>query len=175
MKKLPCILIALIFAALPVYADDPPKTPANSIINLNAGVNYVSNPMLLGGHFEIGIVLYQKVFYVTNRFMLRAGGIKINNMDTTVLTLSEKLVFGRKDSFGEGTYLYFEGGVGTYGNASIGFFKDWAFSFGFGGGFEIGSMDFGAFYLEAGYLGQQIGTSFPISGIVVHTGWRIFL
>ncbi|MDR0312731.1 MAG: hypothetical protein LBI14_03965 [Treponema sp.] len=180
MKKISCIFIAVIFAALPVYAaepagNDPPKTPAASTVNISAGFTFASNPKLYGGHFELGIVLFRKAFYLTNRFMLRAGGVTFDGMDTTLLTLSEKLVLGRSDGFGEGTYVYLEGGAGTYGNASSAFFKNWAFSFGFGGGFEIGDIGFGAIYIEVGYLGQQIGSSFPKSGVVVQTGWRIFL
>jgi hypothetical protein len=107
--------------------------------------------------------------------MLRVGGFETEGLDSTVLTLSEKLVFGRTD-YDTGIYIYLEGGAGFYGNNEQGFSRDTlAFSFGFGGGFEAAfDRNYGGLYVEVGYLGQIITQNFPLSGVIVQTGWKFF-
>ena len=186
VKKLLIILAVLIIGPAlfanesntkePDVKQEDKQPPKNSRFDVNAGLTFTSNPKLWGGHFEFGFVLYKNVFYFENRLAFRAGGFKADDLHSTVLTLSEKLVFGRKAYYDSGMYLYMEGGAGTYGNDAKSFFSDsLAYSFGFGGGFEVGEEEFGAFYCEIGYLGQKTVSNFPLSGVLVQAGWRIFL
>jgi hypothetical protein len=182
MKRTVCFLAVFILAAFVLYADEPklyadePKdTGKKSILGLGAGYIYTSNPELHGGHLELSINLYRNIFYIQNRFTLRAGGFSIEEHDSTLLTLSEKLVFGRHE-YDTGIYIYLEGGAGFYGNNAQGFSRDTlAYSFGFGGGVELAfDEDFGGLYAEVGYLGQIITQNFPLSGVVVQVGWKFF-
>ena len=187
MKKIVLFLVILAFAGFGIYANETEmdigtansqrEAPRTSRFNISAGMTYTTNPKLWGGHFDFGFGLSRKNFYVENHFVLRAGGLIGSDINTTVFTLSDKLVFGRKSAYEDGgVYIYIEGGAGTYGNSERGFFDDsLAYSFGFGGGFVMGDIDYGAFYIDGGYLGQKILDKFPISGFVVQTGWRILL
>jgi hypothetical protein len=179
MKRTVCLLAVFVLAISVLYADEVKNTGNSNrrgLFDLGAGYTYTSNPKLHGGHIEFGISLYRKVFYVQNRFMLRAGGFRADDLDNTVLTLSEKLVFGRTDD-DTGIYIYLEGGAGFYGNKNQGFSRDTlAYSFGFGGGFEAAfDVNYGGIYVEVGYLGQIMTQNFfPLSGVIVQTGWKFF-
>ncbi|MCL2800803.1 MAG: hypothetical protein FWD28_03485 [Treponema sp.] len=145
-------------------------------IGISAGYTRVTNSDLNGGHFEFSFPLLQRMIYVDNRIMLRAGGLNIDGLDSTVITISEKLVFGRDDEDFYSTYIYLEGGIGFYGNSQKGFSGDTlTFSFGFGGGFEFGDFEYGSVYFEAGYLAQTLSSNFITSGIVLQFGWRMYL
>jgi hypothetical protein len=178
MKRTVSFLTVFVFAALVLYAQevkDTGQTEKRGLFDLGAGYTYTNNPKLHGGHMEFGINLFRSGFFVQNRFMLRLGGFKIEGFDSTVLTLSEKLVLGRTD-FDTGFYIYLEGGAGFYGNNAQSFSKDTlVYSFGFGGGFEAAfDQNYGGIYVEVGYLAQKITQKFPLSGVVVQTGWKFF-
>jgi hypothetical protein len=143
--------------------------------SLDAGFTWVNNPSLIGGHFDFGIVLYKKVLYIQNNFLLRAGGLNIQNTDYGIFTLSEKIIFGRNSATPLSIYTYGEAGIGVYGNEGKEFFKDqMAYTFGFGGGVESQSEHYGGIYFEVGYLGQKINSSYPVGGVILQTGMRIF-
>jgi hypothetical protein len=178
MKKTLCFLVFFVLLGLVLYADeDNENTNRNERgrFDIGAGYTFTNNPKLHGGHLEFGINLYRNIFYIQNRFLFRAGGFKTDDLDSTVLSLSEKLVFGRM-AYNSGIYLYAEGGAGFYGNADKGFSADTlVYSLGFGGGLEFGAGMNGGLYVEVGYLGQKITTNFLLSGVAVQTGYRIFL
>jgi len=187
MKKILSIFI-LLMCAFSLYANiqgseenntsQRTKQPArkSSNFNLSAGLFYTNNPEVTGGHFEIGFNLFSNVLIIQNRIVLRAGGFNANDFDNTVLTLSEKLIFAREEDEFARLYIYIEGGAGFYGNINNNFSSDtFVYSFGFGGGFEIGDSGFGALYTEFGYLGQKMIANFPLSGCVIQFGWRIYL
>lgn len=167
MRKTICFLVIFVMSGLFLFADENKKNTIG--LDMGAGYTYTSNPKLKGGHFELGLSLYRGNVYVQNRLLFRATGLEIDGLDSTILTLSDKLVFGRGSS-GSGIYVYIEGGAGYYGNSEKEFFTDDAlvYSFGFGGGLELGGI-----YFETGYLGQKITSNFPLSGIVFQTGWRV--
>jgi hypothetical protein len=178
MKRTVCFLAVFVLAVFVLYADegkDPKKTEERGMFDIGAGYTFTSSPELHGGHIEFGINLYRRVFYVQNRFMLRAGGFVADGLDSTVLTLSEKLVFGRTD-YDTGIYIYLEGGVGFYGNEDRAFSGDTlVYSFGFGGGFEAAfDQNYGGLYVEVGYLAQILTQAFPLSGVIVQVGWKFF-
>jgi hypothetical protein len=151
-------------------------SPKKGILSLGAGFSYTNNPEFFGGHFEFGINLYRNIFFVQNKFLLRAGGFKTDGLDNTAITLSDKLAFGRYSEDIIGMYIYIEGGAGFFGNAQKDFSKDTLiYNFGFGGGLEFGDFDFGGLYVEVGYIGQKMASSYPLSGVLVQTGWRISL
>ncbi|MDR0400113.1 MAG: hypothetical protein LBH51_04145 [Treponema sp.] len=140
---------------------------------LDAGFTWASNPRLIGGHFDMGFVLHKKVLYLQNNILLRAGGLSFNNGDYSIFTVSDKLIIGRNSR--DMMYTYLEGGFGIYGNDTKPFFEDpFAVSFGFGGGWDIGMDDFGGLYVELGYLGQMAGSKYPVSGVIIQTGWKLF-
>ena len=181
IKILCSVIVLLIFFSMTLFANEPDipgsgyQKPKLSKFVINAGFTYMNNPKLLGGHFEFGFVPINKYFYLENRLGFRAGGVKINDINNTVISITEKLIFGRKSwDNTSGMYVFLEGGFGTYGNENKNFFKDHAYNFGFGGGFEIGDEDIGAIYLEAGYQGQKIISNFPVSGFILQTGWRVY-
>jgi hypothetical protein len=107
--------------------------------------------------------------------MLRGGGFDFDGSNYTVLTLSDKLIFGRNSDTPLKIYTYIEGGAGIFGNQTKNFFeKPIAFTGGFGGGGELDAEGFGGWYLEVGYIGQQTNLNYPTSGLIVQSGWRIF-
>jgi len=188
MRKL--ILILLFLLLIPcfnVVADDK-KTdkskPIETNFALGAGFTWADNPKVTGGHFDLGFVLYKNVLYVQNNFMLRGGGIKLmeerddgslKGSDHTIYTLSNKIIFGRNAGIPLKLYTYLEFGAGIYGNETEGFFNGrYAYTGGFGGGGEIFGENFGGVYFEVGYIGQKVNSNYPISGIVIQSGWRIF-
>jgi len=176
-----CLILLLVFTVVCAYANEADLYNTGNNKNgtgrfdINAGFTFANNPRLLGGHFEFGFIPFKNVFYFENRIGFRAGGAKIEDINTTVFMLTDKLVFGRKAfERSTGMYIYLEGGIGTYGNEEKKFFSDLTYSFGFGGGFELGDVEFGAMYIEAGYLGHKIIDNFPTSGLIIQTGWRIY-
>ena len=42
------------------------------------------------------------------------------------------------------------------------------------GGGEIYGENFGGIYVEVGYIGQKTNLNYPVSGIIIQAGWRIF-
>ncbi|MDR0473121.1 MAG: hypothetical protein LBH43_05580, partial [Treponema sp.] len=65
--------------------------------------------------------------------------------------------------------------VGIYGNQDKVFFNDpFVYTFGFGGGGEISSEELGGLFFEIGFLGQRINLNYPVSGIIIQAGWKIF-
>jgi hypothetical protein len=153
---------------------DDQKTPDTKFI-LGAGFTWTNNPELLGGHFEFGIVLYKNILYIQNNFMLRGGGFDVDGNDYTLFTLSDKIIFGRNSKSPLTIYTYLEGGAGIFGNQTKKFFDSpIAVTVGFGGGGELSSEDFGGFYIEVGYIGQMTNLNYPVSGIIMQVGWRIF-
>jgi hypothetical protein len=179
MRKILCFLAFFVLITFVLYADEDEKSSISQkkgVLNLGAGFSYTNNPKFYGGHFEFGINLYRKIFFVQNKFLLRAGGFKTDGLDNTALTLSEKLAFGHNAGAFMGMYVYIEGGVGFFGNAQNNFSKDTLiYNFGFGGGFEFGNLGFGRLYVEVGYIGQKMISNYPLSGVLVQTGWRIYL
>jgi len=199
MRKIICFLAFFVLIGFAVYAErsssgengeapphpdeteksDNSKTdnsPKKGIFSLGAGFSYTNNPAFYGGHFEFGINLYRNIFFVQNRFLMRAGGFKTDGLDNTALIFSDKLAFGRYAEDIIGMYVYIEGGAGFYGNPQKDFSKDtFIYNFGFGGGTEFGEFNFGALYVEVGYIGQKMISNYPLSGVSVQTGWRITL
>ena len=178
MRKLILLLVFLI-PCFNLFADDDERLnvwePSDTRFILGAGFTWTNNPRLLGGHFDFGIVLYKRVLYIQNNFMFRGGGFTIDGSDYTIFTLSDKLIFGRNSDIPLKIYTYLEGGVGMFGNQTKKFFESpIAFTVGFGGGGEISSEDFGGLYIEVGYIGQRANLNYPVSGIVIQTGWRIY-
>ena len=170
MRTYGMVFILLFVSCFYVPAEDD-----ESRFILGAGFTWTNNPPVLGGHFEFGIVLFRRVLYIQNNFSLRAGGMTLGDGDYTLFTLSDKLIFGRNSAIPLKIYTYLEGGVGIYGNTDKGFFNEpCAFTFGFGGGGEISSESFGGLYIEVGYIGQQTNMRYPVSGIIIQSGWRIF-
>jgi hypothetical protein len=158
-----------------LYAEDNEQAKFSNKFALDAGFTWVNNPSLIGGHFDFGIVLYKKVLYIQNNLLLRGGSLNIQNTDYGIFTLSEKIIFGRNSATPLSIYTYGEAGIGIYGNETKSFFKDqMAYSFGFGGGLEFESDNFGGIYFEVGYLGQKVTLSYPIGGVILQTGMRIF-
>jgi hypothetical protein len=158
----------------------PASGDENNIVgtlDISAGLSFTVSPEVTGGHFEFGFYLYRNFIFIQNRFVLRGGGFKDDDgLDNTVLTISEKLVLGRNNFEFFDIYLYIEGGVGFFINTQTGFSENnLAYNFGFGGGLGLGVIDFGGLYVEVGYLGQKMLSKFPISGVIVQTGLRIFL
>jgi hypothetical protein len=87
--------------------------------------------------------------------------------------LSDKIIFGRRKD--TSIYTYIEGGIGVYGHGSKNFFEaPLVYSFGFGGGFELATRNFGGIYGEAGYLEQKIYEDYPAGGVILQTGVRIY-
>jgi hypothetical protein len=46
------------------------------------------------------------------------------------------------------------------------------------GGLSSNNVDYsypGGLYVEVGYLAQKIDRNFPLSGVIVQTGWRFYL
>jgi hypothetical protein len=80
-----------------VEGDKKPNVwkPSDTRFVLGAGLTWTNNPELWGGHFEFGVVLYKKILYVQNNFTLRGGGFDLEGSDHTILTLSDKIIFGR--------------------------------------------------------------------------------
>lgn len=180
MRK--CMLLLFLIPCLNLFANDK-KTeynsgawdPLNMKFSMGAGFTWTNNPALLGGHFEFGIVLYKNILYIQNNFTLRGGGLFIDDTDYTIFTLSDKIIFGRNSDSPLKIYTYLEGGVGIFGNQTKRFFESpIAFTLGFGGGGELSSEDFGGLYIEVGYVGQQTHLNYPVSGVILQTGWRIF-
>ena len=171
-------VLALFFAScFCLFADGEDSTdiPEENRFVLGAGFTWTNNPELFGGHFEAGMVLFRRILYIQNNVSLRAGGLSLPDGNYTIFTLSEKLIFGRNSAIPLKIYTYLEGGIGIYGNAGKGFFTgSFAFTLGFGGGGEISSVDFGGLYIEVGYLGQKTTAPYPVSGVIIQTGWRIF-
>ena len=142
---------------------------------LGAGFTWTNNPKEIGGHFDFGIVLYKRILYIQNNFMIRGGGLFADGIDYSIFTFSDKLIFGRNAEFPLKLYTYVECGAGIFGNQSKKFFDDpFVFTAGFGGGGEIYSENFGGIYIEVGYIGQRAVLNYPVSGIIIQTGWRIF-
>jgi hypothetical protein len=155
-----------------LFADDDEE---NNRFSLSAGFTYATSPSFLGGHFDFGIVLYKKILYIQNNFSLRGGGLSSNGNEYTIFTLSDKLIFGRNSQTPLGIYTYIEGGIGMFANENKKFSEaPFAYSLGFGGGGELSSDNFGGIYVEVGYLGQKTDSNYPLSGIIIQTGWRIF-
>jgi len=199
MRKILCFLAFFVLIAFVLYADEDEKSDVSrneeikndvsqdeekksdtsqkkGVLNLGAGFSYSNNPKFYGGHLEFGIDLYRKKFFVQNKFLLRAGGFKAVELDNTALTLSEKLAFGRSDDDNLDMYIYLEGGAGFFGNAQNNFSRDTLiYNFGFGGGVELGDLDYGGFYVEAGYIYQKMTPTYPLSGVLFQAGWRIHL
>jgi hypothetical protein len=170
-----CVLLVVVRFSF-LFADDGGKNIENTTTErrymLGGGYTWVNNPRLIGGHFDFGIVLYKKAIHIQNDILLRAGGVSPGNSNYSIFTISDKIIFGRNSR--EHVYTYLEGGVGIYGNDTKAFFDDpFAVSFGFGGGCDFTS-DFGGVYFEVGYLGQKIDSKYPVSGVIIQTGWRIF-
>ncbi|MDR1142889.1 MAG: hypothetical protein LBK77_01565 [Spirochaetaceae bacterium] len=177
MRKIVFVLALIILQFSYVFAggeeEDDPGVESRYV--LGAGFTWANNPRLLGGHFDFGIVLYRRILYIQNDFLLRAGGLAVDGSDYSVFTLSDKIIFGRNSESPLKIYTYFEGGLGIYGNDAKQFFADSAaVTFGFGGGGEISSEEFGGLYFEVGYLGQKTSLKYPVSGVILQTGWRIF-
>jgi hypothetical protein len=179
MRKILCFLAFFSLITFVLYAGEDEKNTTSQkrgTLNLGAGFSYTNNPKFYGGHFEFGINLYKNIFFVQNKFLLRAGGFTADGLDNTALTLSEKLAFGRNNNDFADMYVYIEGGFGFFANAQNDFSGDaLIYNFGFGGGFEFGDFDVGGLYVEVGYMGQKIASNFPLSGVIVQAGWRIFL
>jgi hypothetical protein len=159
--------------------DEDNRRASIGISDFSAGFSYSNNPKIYGGHLEIGINLYGNIFFIQNRFLLRGGGFQDDDgLNNTVVTLSEKLVLGRNNfdlNFLD-IYIYLEGGAGFFFNTQDGFSgNNLSYSFGFGGGLGLNIISFGGIYIEVGYLGQKMTSSFPLSGMAVQTGLRIFL
>ncbi|MDR0320002.1 MAG: hypothetical protein LBI28_00725 [Treponema sp.] len=169
MKKSLLFLVVFVLFAVGIYAGDEPE---RGPLSLSAGYTYINNPELNGGHINFGIDFFRGKFYLQNNFILRAAGFNLDGVDNTVLTLSEKIVFGSGYlSPNMMIYLYVEGGAGFYANYQNDFSLDtFVYSYGFGGGVEMGR----SFYIEAGYIGQKLIADFPLSGFVVQYGWRIY-
>jgi len=169
------LLVLFFILSFNMYADGGNTEPLDNRFVLGAGFTYTSNPKLAGGYFEFGIVLYKNILYIQNNFMLRGGGLKADENDYTVFTLSDKLIFGRNAEIPLKLYVYLEGGGGVFGNQEKNFFGDtYAITGGFGGGTEIFSEDFGGIYVEVGYIGQRTTLNYPVSGIIIQAGWRIY-
>jgi hypothetical protein len=150
------------------------QKPSNNF-SLGAGFTWTNNPRLLGGYFDIGMVLYKNILYIQNSILLRGGGILLDKVDYSMFTLSEKLIFGRNTNYPWKIYTYLEGGCGIYGNQDKKFFNGpFVYTFGFGGGCEISSESFGGLFFEIGYIGQKTALNYPVSGIITQTGWKIF-
>jgi hypothetical protein len=174
MKKFICVVLVFFMHCVILSADDWEGEFPNKFV-LDAGFTWVNNPSLVGGHFDFGIVIYKNILYIQNNFLLRAGGINVENTKYSVFTLSEKLIFGRNSATPLSIYTYLEGGIGIYGNDEKKIFTTpMAYSFGFGGGGEIASEDFGGIYVEVGYLGQKVDVQYPLGGVILQTGMRIF-
>jgi hypothetical protein len=157
-----------------LIAQDDSKKPNNNF-SLGAGFVWTNNPRVLGGYFDFGIVLYKNILFIQNNILLRGGGILIDGIDHSIFTLSEKIVFGRNTDYPWKIYTYLEGGFGIYGNHDKKIFSaPFAYTFGFGGGGEISSENFGGFFFEIGYIGQKTKLNYPVSGIIIQSGWKIF-
>jgi hypothetical protein len=180
MRKILCFLAFFVLIAFVLYADEDKESVTSPekerILNFGAGFSYTNNPEFYGGHFEFGINLYKNIFFVKNKFLLRVGGFKTDSFDNTALTFSDKITFGRNAANVTDMYVYMEGGVGFFSNAQNNFSGDtFIYNFGFGGGLELGDFDFGGLYVEVGYIGQKMISNYPLSGVLVQTGWRIYL
>jgi len=184
MRKILCFLAFFLLIAFALYANETPDEGVKSAsspkktknLNFGAGFVYTNNPEIYGGNFEFGFDLYKNVFFIQNKFVFRAGGFKMDGLDNTSLTLSEKIAFGRNDDDVVSLYVYMEGGGGFFGNSQQSFSRDTlTYNFGFGGGVELGNYTFGSFYIEIGYIGQKMNTNYPLSGVLLQTGWRIYL
>jgi hypothetical protein len=172
MKKKFCLLVFFVLSVFTLHASEENI----GVLDLSAGFSYTNNPEVYGGHFEFGINLYRNIIFIQNRFVLRGGGFKDDDgLDNTVLTLSDKLVLGRNNFDFLDIYIYMEGGAGFFINAKDGIGNSPVYSFGFGGGFGLSVIDFGGLYFEVGYLGQKIIKDFPLSGVIIQTGLRIFI
>ena len=174
MKKAVCFLVCLAIGFAVFAEEDSREKIRDPRFSVGAGYTYMSNPRLHGGHFDFGIRLFSNFVYVQNNIQVRAGGFKLNGENSSLFTLSDKLIFGRQSG---GTYLYIEGGVGVFGNDNKDLFEDpFAYNFGFGGGFDMSTGNnkkYGGLYFEAGYLAQKITKKFPSSGVAIQTGWRL--
>ncbi|MCL2295061.1 MAG: hypothetical protein FWC36_09395 [Spirochaetes bacterium] len=149
--------------------------PKDARFVMGAGVTWTNNPKLLGGHLDFGITLHRNILYLRNNLMLRGGGMTVRGEDYTVLTISNKLILGRNTDIPLRIYTYLESGVGIYGNQTKNFFEaPYVITGGFGGGVEIFSKSLGGIYVEIGYIGQRVNLGYPVSGIIIQTGWRIF-
>jgi hypothetical protein len=177
MKKIIAVLCVVFLAVCLVQAqEDDDAKDSVSRFSIGAGFTYAGSPdshNFYGGHLDFGITLYRKALFVQNRFMLRAGGLIIDDVDFSLFTISERLIVGRGDEVA--FYIYLEGGAGIYGNESKGSFDDPpAYTFGFGGGFNLGDTEFGGMYFELGYLGHKLEPKTPLAGVIVQAGYRIF-
>jgi hypothetical protein len=177
MRKIIVFLIFFIIFVNVLIAQDIKFESKESNFNFSLGAGFVwtNNPKLLGGYFDFGFVLYRNVLYVQNSIIMRGGGISIDENDHSIYTLSERLIFGRNTGDLLRIYTYIEGGFGIYGNQNKKFFEDpFAYTFGFGGGGEFSDEEFGGLFIEIGYIGQMIKLNYPVSGIILQTGWKIY-
>ena len=176
MKKTFLFTVLFLFFAFFIYAQS--TTDNNSgkrdTLNLGAGFSYNSNPEILGGHIEFGFSHNTGIFFLQGQLLARAGGFTVNDLDSTLLSLSGRVLLGRGHDI-TGIYVFLEGGTGVYSNSEKDFsFNSLVYNFGFGGGFELGKGQLGCFYIEAGYLGQILISSNIHSGVLLQAGWRIY-
>jgi hypothetical protein len=178
MRKLAfCVLLVMVQFYF-LFADEGNRNIEDKNIEnnyvLDAGFTWVNNPRLIGGHLDFGMILYEKALYIQNNILVRAGDLSLDNSDYSIFTVSDKIIFGRNSR--PRIYTYLEGGFGVYGNDTKEFFDaPFAVTFGFGGGCDLSVIDdFGGAYFEVGYLGQKIGSKYPVGGVIIQTGWRIF-
>lgn len=177
MRKYILVFVVFSTSCFCLFAQDKDSTDESeeSRFVLGAGITWTNNPELIGGHIELGIVLFKRILYIQNNFSLRAGGVSFEDGDYSLFTLSDKFIIGRNSGIPLKIYTYLEGGAGVYGNTDKEFFAvPFAFTFGFGGGGEISSEYFGGLYVEVGYIGQKTNLQYPVSGIIIQAGWRIF-
>ncbi|MDR2376395.1 MAG: hypothetical protein LBD96_08160 [Treponema sp.] len=177
MRKLVFGVLLVVVQFNFLFADDGDRNVENRNAGrsyvIDAGFTWVNSPRVLGGHFDFGFVLHEKILYVQNNIFLRAGSLSLDNSDYSIFTVSDKIIFGRNST--HMIYTYLEGGFGIYGNDKKPFFDDpFAVTFGFGGGWDISSDDFGGLYVEAGYLGQITSSKYPVSGVIIQAGWKMF-
>jgi hypothetical protein len=169
------IFFFIFFYILVAQDTQSDSTKPNNNFSFLVGFTWANNPQLLGGYFDFGIILYKKILYIQNSILLRGGGVSLDGNDNSVFTVSDKLVFGRNTEYPFQIYTYLEGGVGIYGNQDKNFFTDpFVYTFGFGGGWEISSEELGGLFFEIGFIGQKIYLNYPISGIIIQAGWKIF-
>ncbi|MDR2211373.1 MAG: hypothetical protein LBO65_07940 [Spirochaetaceae bacterium] len=172
MHKYLLAVVLLLAPCLFAFADGGER---ENRFTLGAGFIWTNNPQVVGGHADFGIVLYKDILFIQNNFLIRAGGMSIDGDDHSIFTLSDKLIFGRNSDAPLRIYTYIECGTGIYGNADKKFFSTpLAFTFGFGGGGELVSEQFGGLYIEVGYIGQGTNLKYPVSGVIIQTGWRIY-
>ena len=183
MKKIIAVLCLVFLAVCLVQGQEEDRIQDDATHNipryaLGAGFTYAGNPelhSLYGGHLEFNIVLYRNKFIVKNNFILRAGGLSVDDVYFNLFTISEKILIERAVEDSSVFHIYFEGGSGIYGNEDKGFFDDTpAYTFGFGGGFSFQDYESGGFYFEIGYLGHKLKQNTPLGGVMVQTGYRIF-